>query len=276
MTKPGAKTYTCSIAATALLLPRIAFPAPGLDYTQAADLFSQAKNLFHQANELVSKNPEKARQLYLQSVMRLERIVRQGGIRNGKLYYNIGNVYFRMGDIGRAILYYRRAQRVIPNDPNLRQNLDYARTKRIDKIPEKQETRILKTLLFWHYDLSLKTRSLLFVVFFITLWTCASIRLFTQRPSIHWAIGVSAILAGLFFGSLAAEAITESRNVEGVILHSEVVARKGDGETYQPSFKEPLHAGTEFRLLEDRTDWYRVELPDGRNCWIPSKAAGLI
>ena len=49
-----------------------------------------------------------------------------------------------------------------------------------------------------------------------------------------------------------------------------MIARKGDGDTYEPSFKEPLHAGAEFKLMENRGEWYQVELADGQRCWIPS------
>jgi len=246
------------------------------DRAEIFDLFSEAKQLFRRANELMAKDPEGAEEVYREAAMRFERIAEAGGIRNGKLYYNIGNTYFRMGDIGRAILYYRRAERLIPNDPNLRQNLSFARRKRLDKIEEAQRTKVLKTLFFWHYDLSARTRMGLFAFFFATLWVCASARLFARRTLLTWAIAISAVLAVVLFGSLVVEELSNRRDVAGVILTPEVVARKGDSETYQPSFKDPLHAGTEFELLEDRGDWYHIELADGRRCWIPARAAGLV
>lgn len=274
--KPPAIRLWLLLGAITAAAPAAGAAGQTLDYTQAVDLVSQAKDLFRQANELAAKDPQKANDLYQKSVMRFERVAQQGGIHNGKLYYNIANTYFRIGDLGRAILYYRRAQLIMPGDTNLRQNLSYARSKRIDKIPQAQQTRILKTLFFWHYDLSLKTRLSLFVVFFAAVWTCASIRLFKRRSAINWALGISVILAVIFLGSLCAQAVIQHRNVQGVILAPEVIARKGNAQTYQPSFEQPLHAGTEFKLLEDRSGWYNIELPDGRTCWVQSKTTGLI
>jgi hypothetical protein len=249
---------------------------PTLDRTEIVDLFSQGKQLFHQANELVAKDPTKARDLYRKATMRFERIAREGGIHNGELYYNIGNAYFRMQDLGRAILYYRQAQCFIPDDLNLRQNLSYARTKCADKIPEKQETKVLQTLFFWHYDLATKTRAVIFGLSFFIFWTVASVRLFVKKKTLNWVLIASAAPALIFLGSLLTEAWVNSRHIPGVVLVAEVVARKGDGETYQPSFSEPLHAGTEFDLLENRGEWYHIELPDGRSCWLPAKTVGLI
>jgi len=111
-----------------------------LSKTEVVDLFGQSKDLFRQANDVIAEDPGAAKELYRKSVMRLERIVSEGDIHNGKLFYNIGNTYFRMEDIGRAILNYRRAQTFIPHDESLQRNLGTARMKCLDRIETKQET----------------------------------------------------------------------------------------------------------------------------------------
>jgi len=72
--------------------------------------------------------------------------------------------------------------------------------------------------------------------------------------------------------SLAIDARAAATLRDGVVVATEVIARKGDSETYEPSFKEPLHAGTEFRVREERAGWLQGELGDGRTCWLPEKA----
>ncbi|HOV76979.1 MAG TPA: hypothetical protein PLS24_03065, partial [Sedimentisphaerales bacterium] len=59
----------------------------------------------------------------------------------------------------------------------------------------------------------------------------------------------------------------------GVITVSEIVARQGDGPNYPPSFKDPLHAGTEFELIEQRPGWLHIRLSDGTEAWVPQDAA---
>jgi len=250
--------------------------ASDLDTAQIVDLYSQAKDLFRQANEISVSAPAQATDLYLKSAMRYERLIREGGIQNGKLYYNLGNVYFRMKDIGRAIVNYRRAEQYSPNDPNLKQNLKYAREKRLDDIDEKQETKVLKTLFFWHYDLSTKTRVIVFSICFLLVWIFAGIGLFTKKSFVVWGITVAATLSLLLSGSLAVEEFCLSKTRPGVIVDHEVVARKGNSETYEPSFKDPLHSGTEFTLVEDRGSWYHIELADSHRCWVLSKDVELV
>ena len=239
-------------------------------------LFHEASSMFAEADKLASSDPDKAKSLYQKSIARFDRIIKEGGIENGKLYYNIGNTYFRIKDIGRAILYYRRAEQYLGNDINLQQNLEFARNTRKDQIKEKQKTKILKTLFFWHYDLSAKTRLILFTLSFGLLWTFAAIYIFIKKPVFKWMISITAALSLLFAGSFIIEYITLQKSIPGVIIRQQVIARKGNSESYEKSFKEPLHAGTEFTLLEHRGSWLRIELPDARTCWLPAADVELV
>lgn len=248
----------------------------GLTEMEASALLVEGGGLFQQANELSASAPDEARELYLKSAMRFERLVRDGGVANGKLYYNIGNAYFRAGDLGRGILNYRRAEQFIPNDTNLQQNLAFARSRRKDSLGEKEEERVFRTLMFWHYDFSFSQRFGLFTVVFVALWGAAAARLFAPRPFLRWIIGIAAVLALTLGISLLVEARALRQERPGVVLAEEVVARKGDSTTYEASFRDPLHAGTEFLVVEEREQWIHAELPDGRRCWLPSRDVGLV
>jgi tetratricopeptide (TPR) repeat protein len=232
--------------------------------------------MFAEADKLAVSDPEKATALYKKSILRFERIIKEGGIENGKLYYDLGNIYFRTKDIGRAILNYRRAEQYIGNDVNLQQNLEFARNTRKDHIEEKQQTKILKTLFFWHYDFSAKTRLILFTVSFILLWFFSIICIFIKKPFFKWSISITAAASVLFAGSLLIDYVTFKKSIPGVIISQEVVARKGNSESYKKSFKDPLHAGTEFTLLEHRGNWLQVELPDARTCWLPASDVEVV
>ena len=92
--------------------------------------------------------------------------------------------------------------------------------------------------------------------------------------------GTMAVLLAVLLAALAASSAVQTRrqgNVHpGVITAAEVVARQGDGPNYPPSFKDPLHAGVEFELLEQRPGWLHLKLSDGADAWVPADAAGLV
>lgn len=247
-----------------------------LTETEISRLFHEANDLFAKANQAAAADPEKAMTLYRKSLLRYRKIAEQGNIENGRLYYNIANLYFKTRDIGRAILNYRKAEIYLGNDINLQKNLAFARQMRKDDIRVKQETKILKTVFFWHYDLSSKTRLFLFAGSFALFWGFAGIRIFIKRPAVKGAAVVWAVLAVLFGTSLIVEYTVRKNTVPGVVVSEKVVARKGNSRSYEPSFKDPLHAGTEFIVLEHRGNWIQVRLPDDRTCWLPAADVELV
>lgn len=49
------------------------------------------------------------------------------------LYYNIGNTYYRLGDLGHAILWYERALQLDPTNSDAQTNLDFVNSRITDK-----------------------------------------------------------------------------------------------------------------------------------------------
>ena len=264
------------LACLLLSVVGVALAGEPLAENEKTELYSQGKDIFHLATEISASSPGAAKDLYAKVLLRFNRLVDEGGIRNGKLFYNIGNINFLLGDTGRAILNYRRAEQYIPNDPNLAKNLAYARNMRQDKLEIKDQKRIQQTLLFFHYDFGTRTRLILFGISYVLFWIFAGMKIFSQRPYTKWVLTISLLFTLLFGTSLYVEHSQSATSLEGVILDPEVIARQGDAESYQPSFEDPLHAGVEFILLEDRGAWWQIELPDGRNCWIPEKSGELV
>jgi tetratricopeptide (TPR) repeat protein len=240
------------------------------------NLYREGESSFRQANELLQTDPARARDLLQKAVLCFETVRSEGGIENGRLFYNIGNIYFRLGDTGKAILNYRRAERFIPNDINLQQNLNYARSRRVDKIEPKPQTQVLRSLFFWHYDLDGMTRAWLLAALSGLLWFSAGMYLPKRSSWLRYAAISCAGLSLLLACSLAVEAYEQSNVRSGVILEKEIIGRKGDSTTFEPTFKEPLHMGIEFNLVEERKGWLHIELADGRRCWIPESAGEII
>ncbi|MBN2270165.1 MAG: tetratricopeptide repeat protein [Sedimentisphaerales bacterium] len=240
-----------------------------------ADLFGQANTAFRQANSTTDN--EEAERLYEKAILSYERIISEGRIQNAKLFYNLGNAYFLKEDIGKAILNYRRAEKLDGSDPDIRKNLEFARSRRIDKIAPKTQERVLETLFFWHYDFSLRTKFLLACLFFSAACIFVTAMIWLGRTALPTVAAVIAVGLWLcFLVSIGVESRRAAAVVCGVITAQDVVARQGDGQGYPESFKDPLHSGTEFDLLEHRPGWLHIELPDDSDGWIPDNSAELI
>ncbi|MDD4858579.1 MAG: tetratricopeptide repeat protein, partial [Candidatus Krumholzibacteria bacterium] len=230
-------------AIACLMLLHPAEASARLGSAEIATHLSQAEQLFRRAMELDRSDPEAAKAYYQEAILHYEAIVKDGHVRNGKLYYDIGNAYFRLGDVGRAILNYKRSGLFMRNDQNLRQNLDYARNRRADRIEPRQKEKVLKTLFFLHYDVPSRLKLIVFAISFGMLWISAAVRLFGKMGWLRIVIAAAAVASGVFLASLIVDSVGLARSPEGVVTAQETVGRMGDADTYQPSFKEPLHAG---------------------------------
>jgi len=241
---------------------------------QIYSLFNQANQNFREGNS--TGDSEQADKFYEQAILSFERIIDEGGIQNAKLYYNLANAYFLQGRLGKAILNYRRAAD-LANDSDIQKNLNFARSQRKDQVAIKTERRVLHTLFFWHYDFAQKTKFLLMCILFGIVCVSVTVMIWLQRSA---PLIVTAIMCGLLtislLGSTVVEAGRDTNKTGGVITVDEVVAYQGDGRNYPTSFKEPLHEGTEFDLIEKRSGWLHIKLFDGSEGWITDDSAELI
>lgn len=232
---------------------------------------------FDEASKLGARDPTAARRLYDESRRGFQSLV-DDGIENGRLYYDLGNTYVRLGQVGKAIASYRKAERLIPGDAQLNENLRYARSLRQDQISPPATAAALRSLFFWHFDTSLVTRSKIGLIAFAAFWGLMAVRLFVRgRPaSLVWATrGVAALTIALAC-SIAWDRY-DARTMAGVVTSENVVLRKGNGEAYEPRFDHRFSDGVEFVLTEPpRGEWLHIQLPDGKDGWIRKDQAELL
>ncbi len=239
----------------------------------AESLFLRANGLFQEG--INSRNPERAEKIRRAALL-YEQLVNEKGVRNGYLYYNLGNCYFHLGQVGKAILNYCRAEKLIPNYSDLKQNVKSALSRRKDRIERSQIRSIAHTVFFWHNLMSLPAKITLFSLLFSMIWIILLVKLFLKKAIVKWAFAVCVFFTGVFGVSAALDAYGEKSLRFGVILSEATTPRKGPGESYAETFKEPLHEGTEFRLRDVQGEWFLVELDNGALCWVISKHVELI
>ncbi|MFQ5804880.1 MAG: tetratricopeptide repeat protein [Phycisphaerae bacterium] len=235
------------------------------------ELLRGALNAFDEAVSVVRDDPARAENLYRKSAAALETL-RDHGIQNPALEYNLGNAYFRLGQLGRAILHYRRAQRFDPADAALTMNLEYARNRVEPYIKPSGGRELVNRLMFWTNRTSIQERFWLASLGSIVGWLGLAFRLrWLSRP-----LTVVACL-GIVFGLANAASVgwqlhDESRHPPAVVVDGEQILRLGRGEGYDPALTQPLGPGVELRILNQRGDWVEIRLRDDKTGWLPAGA----
>jgi hypothetical protein len=230
---------------------------------------------FDEAQRIQPEQPARARQLFRSAAQRMQSVV-SSGVENGRLEYNLGNAYLQAGDVGRAILHYRRAERLIPNDPLLKDNMSLARSRRLTSIAATSESELLRTALFVHYQTSVAQRSIAAITTYTAFWFLLIGWSLWPRRSLIAIASLSILLAATLAISATVSNWQDRHRPAGVVLSADVPVYKGPGPSYQRQFEQPLQPGVEFVLLEKRGDWWNVQLVDGKTGWLSASAAELI
>jgi len=190
------------------------------------------------------------------------------GVVSGAVFYNQGNAWMNAKQPGRAIAAYRQAQRYLPRDPYLDANLQYALGSGVSS-----RRPVIETILFWQNWLSYPEKLYAVAAAAAVTFCFAVIALFSSRRLWRRLILMSAVVAILLIVSAGYDWYRFDYMTHGVITQSDVVARKGNAESYEPAFSEKLSEGMEFHLLERRGDWLLIRLPGGQEGWIDQRAA---
>ena len=196
--------------------------------------------------------------------------------KSGTLFYNQGNAWMRAGKSGRAIAAYRQALRFRPRDPYLSANLQNALRATGQKTPITDNLGTVGYLFFWQNWLSYPEK---FIATTLALMATLSLRLLAQTTSFRTGLSRTSIATAVIFVLFAGSAIWDWQRFEnttnGVVSDRTVVARKGNSESYEPAFTDPLSEGKEFVVIEQRENWLNAQFEDAGTAWLPLRAVEL-
>lgn len=231
-------------------------PKSGMSRNEAIKLFTDANEKYLQASKLIAarNNPE-AEQKLKDAALQYEMIL-LNGYKNGQIYYNLGNTYYRQGELGRTILNYRRAQRLMPRNADLDTNLKLVKNSTEDKEISSEVPVVIRRIFFWFFLMSQNELIILAVSLYVVLMMMLFFIIILKYSWLkRIMIGFS---AGLFIAvlSLGVKGYAEHAVSHGVIITSKCQVRYGPGEEYEPKFE--IHDGAECVIEGEKDNWYRV------------------
>ena len=217
------------------------------------------------------------RQQYQQAIADYEALLKKGV--SADVYYNLGNAYYRTDNITRAVINYERALLLSPGDPDIRVNLQLARSKTIDKIIPESEMFFVT----WYRSLvnimsvdGWATMSLVSLAIAIILALCYlfSGRVWMQKTGFFGALAMIVIfgLSNLFAWQQKDQLV----NRTGAIVISPAAAVKST----------PANGGTDLFIIHEGTkveitdssmkEWKEVRIADGKEGWIKASMIEMI
>ncbi len=238
-----------------------------LSAAQAAEI--NADSLFIQANDHFDNREY---DLALKDNLKLVK----AGFQSSSLFYNIGNCYFKQGELGYAILYYLRARRLNPNDDDINANLAFARQfmpTRLEGVKinpittffDMVVTPFTMNLMFW-------TASILFIIFILYLvgYVYFQYRGLYVKLTIYGLLILVLATSGLAGYKYRREYMTR----EGVIVTAEAKVYSAPSENSDLEFTGGY--GLTFEIKKSLEDYYLVIFENKRKGWIKKEYIEII
>jgi tetratricopeptide (TPR) repeat protein len=202
-----------------------------------------------------------------------ERVL-SAGLESGALYFNLGNAYFKAGDVGRAVLSYERARQLMPGDPDLQANLGFARHLDDDAGTEETDGPLYARLLV---PLAGRFATDTLLLGASVCWTMLLVFLAAARfvPGLArftpTMLGTAGMALALLVPAAAYRLVTLDLPPRAVVVAPAAVAVR-----FEPVASGTLHyqarPGTVLNVLAEREGWAQVARRDGRRGWVERSA----
>lgn len=195
----------------------------------------------------------------------------QSGWSSPALYFNCGNAWFKAGQMGRAILAYRQAERLAPRDPDIRANLQFARTEL--GVANSRQRGALWTRLLGRLTLNEWT----VIAGIITAGFFGALTASQLAPG-RKGLRVSLILLGIASAGSIACAATAAQNQLNdpiaVVISADTVIRRGPF----PESPSVITArdGTELLVVDSNNEWIEVTDSAKHTGWVQRADVGFV
>jgi tetratricopeptide (TPR) repeat protein len=201
---------------------------------------------------------------------------------SSNLYYNIGNTYFRLNDLGHAVINYERALMVDPSNEDARTNLEFVKTKIQDK-PEDDSTflsNVHQNIIAMHTPDAWAW--IAFTLFVIVIGAIA-VYLFTTNINVRKAGffgGIVVLVVFLYVLSVAKSAADAVDDHEQAVVIVPSTNLRSEPQTAQSKTDKvvPIHEGTKLIIVDSLATpddpatmmWYDVKINNSTRAWVSS------
>lgn len=199
--------------------------------------------------------------------------IEESGQKSAKLYYNLGNAWFKQGNYPKAILNYERALRLDPSYSDARYNLEFTGNFVQDKIEPVPEFILKSVARKVCYVMGSNAWAVIFLVLLAAALMMGLLFLLgssvgKRRAGFYCGIVLLLLSAGAL--SFSAWQKSDSMKTDTAIVMSPVSSVKSSPSSGSSKDLFVIHEGTKVTILDEVGSWKNISLADGRQGWIPA------
>jgi len=232
--------------------------------SQANTTQANYTQLWEKANAFyTTEEYQKAIGIYLQ--------ILNSGEESARLYFNLGNAYYKVGDMNNAILYYERAKLLAPNDEDIAFNLKMANqyvVTSIDELPKPFFMRWKQSVIDLY---PADTWSYISIAAFILFLVLLGLFIFSKTVSIRRISFWIGILAVIFSGFTFSFAARQKKNTvirnHAIVFCPRVTVKSSPSDSGTDLFL--IYEGLKVQITDSLSTWKEIKLADGNEGWLP-------
>lgn len=205
--------------------------------------------------------------------------IEESGQKSAKLYYNLGNAWFKQGNYPKAILNYERALRLDPSYSDARYNLEFTSNFVQDKIEPVPEFILKSVARKVCYVMGSNAWAVIFLVLLAAALVMGLLFLLgssvgKRRAGFYCGIVLLLLSAGALSFSIWQK--SDSVKTDMAIVMSPVSSVKSSPSSGSSKDLFVIHEGTKVTILDEVGSWRNISLADGRQGWIPASDIEII
>lgn len=205
--------------------------------------------------------------------------IEESGQKSAKLYYNLGNAWFKQGNYPKAILNYERALRLDPSYSDARYNLEFTSNFVQDKIEPVPEFILKSVARKVCYVMGSNAWAVIFLVLLAAALVMGLLFLLgssvgKRRAGFYCGIVLLLLSAGALSFSIWQK--SDSVKTDTAIVMSPVSSVKSSPSSGSSKDLFVIHEGTKVTILDEVGSWRNISLADGRQGWIPASDIEII
>lgn len=220
---------------------------------------------------------EYAKGNYQQAVVDYQDLLKVG--KSSELYYNLGNSYYKLGNVTQSIIAYERALRIDPSDGDVKYNLEFVRSKTIDKIVPEDEMFFTS----WYRELvnandsdgwaKMAVSSFIVALLMLLLYLLGR-SVWMRRTGFYVAIFAVVLFAASNVFAWEQKQDFEHRD-KAVVTAPTITVKSTPADSGTDAFV--IHEGTSLVITDSTVhEWFAIRLANGKEGWLKRSQVEII